>query len=287
MKRKKQKTEKLKKADLHAHTNLTDGFASPQEMVLTAKQKGISFLAITDHNQILPAQIAQQFAREHNLELQVIIGEEVDTKSGEIIGLFLKKRIPKLMDARSACRMIKSQGGLVCIPHPFRIIIGKGLNIKSIKNLVDQNLVDLIEVANLWDYPGLIKKRKQLLNGSLNIPWLANSDSHSSETLGRYCNLTTARNLDELKRELLEGRVIPFFPKITKKEQLGFIGCHLSRRLGQILQRGTAFSNKVTTRTKIKRTFSYYNPAFSFLPTRKKLFHNRQLKRLLKHSEND
>ncbi|MCD6225501.1 PHP domain-containing protein [bacterium] len=272
---------KLQKADLHLHTNLADGFSSPQEMVLTAQRKKIKFIAITDHNQILAAVIARRFARQHHLDVVVVVGEEIDTKEGEIIGLFLKKRIPKLMDVESTCKMIKKQGGLVCIPHPFRIIFGKGLNLETIKKLKQKKLVDLIEIANFWDYPGLQEKRKHLLNGTLNLPRLANSDSHSSKTLGEYFNWVNANSEEELKKALLTGQVTPVSPPIKASFKTKIFLHHAFSRLWQKIKRETFFPNKVSNRKKLANLLNYHQPFFS--PAKRKLPDIPLPRRLLKH----
>jgi len=220
----------LKKADFHAHTYYSDGFFSPEEVVLAAIKKHIRFLAITDHNQIAGAFSAQKFAFDHKLNITLIIGEEISTKEGEIIGLFLSEKIPKSLSAEITCRLIKGQGGLVMIPHPFRKFIGKGLSYSQIMNLRGKGLVDLLEINNFWDYPGLVPKRKKLFGCPRKLPWLSNSDSHSISTLGTLYNLTTAVSLQDLKKSLLKGEITYPPDKIHKYTRLLFLGEELIRK---------------------------------------------------------
>ena len=39
-------------SDLHAHTSFSDGRLTPEELVAAAKEAGLSYLAITDHDTV-------------------------------------------------------------------------------------------------------------------------------------------------------------------------------------------------------------------------------------------
>ena len=148
------------KADLHLHTDRTDGANSPEEMVKKAVDVGLDIIAITDHGLIKPALEAQEFALKKKLPIKVIVGEEIPTNEGEIIGLFLKKEIPSFIDIYQAIKLIKKQNGLVIIPHPMRIFLGYSLWSKTIDKLSKKKLIDGVEIHNFWDHnPTLYKMR--------------------------------------------------------------------------------------------------------------------------------
>ena len=71
-------------------------------------------IAVTDHNTIRGALLARELA-----DFKVIVGEEVKSSQGDIIGLFLSEEVPKGLSPLETVRRIKGQGGLVLVPHPF------------------------------------------------------------------------------------------------------------------------------------------------------------------------
>lgn len=64
-------------ADLHCHTTCSDGSKKPEEIVLLAKQIGLSALCITDHDSIQAYSLALPIAKQENIEL--ITGVEFST----------------------------------------------------------------------------------------------------------------------------------------------------------------------------------------------------------------
>ncbi|HEY7149066.1 MAG TPA: glycosyltransferase [Gaiellaceae bacterium] len=106
-------------ADLHLHTSWSADCSVEVEDVLdSAEAAGLGAIAVTDHNVFGGALEAVELARDR--DLIVIPGEEVKTDGqGEVIGLFLKEEIPRGMSFSDTVAAIKSQGGLVYLPHPF------------------------------------------------------------------------------------------------------------------------------------------------------------------------
>jgi predicted metal-dependent phosphoesterase TrpH/glycosyltransferase involved in cell wall biosynthesis len=103
-------------ADLHMHTSHSyDCATDPEALVDHCIAQGLGAIAITDHNEVSGAQAAAALGR----PITVIVGEEVKTTQGEVIGLFLKERIEPGMDMGETIAAIQEQGGLVYMPHPF------------------------------------------------------------------------------------------------------------------------------------------------------------------------
>jgi hypothetical protein len=129
--------------DLHMHTDHSYDCATPVEVLLTeARAKGLGAIAVTEHNEISGALEAAAKAK----GIKVIIGEEVKTASqGEVIGLFIKEKIPRGMTLQETIAEIKRQGGLVYVPHPF----DRMHSVPDYKHLLDVlDDIDLIEVFN-------------------------------------------------------------------------------------------------------------------------------------------
>jgi hypothetical protein len=109
--------------DLHMHTDHSYDCATPVEVLLaTAREQGLGAIAVTDHNEISGALEAQAQAESFGPHppLKVIVAEEVKTAhQGEVIGLFLKEKIPRGLSLQETVAEIKAQGGVVYVPHPF------------------------------------------------------------------------------------------------------------------------------------------------------------------------
>ena len=87
------------KADLHIHTNASDGTFSPYQMLeYVSAETDIALLAVTDHDEIHgaleAAALADQFPG-----LEVIPGIEVSTFDGHLIGLWVETAFPVLRSA--------------------------------------------------------------------------------------------------------------------------------------------------------------------------------------------
>ncbi len=107
----------LIEVDLHMHTDHSYDCATPVEVLLAeAEERGLGAIAVTDHNEITGALEARSKAR----RVKVIVGEEVKTaEQGEVIGLFIEKKIRRGMTLAETIAEIKRQGGIVYVPHPF------------------------------------------------------------------------------------------------------------------------------------------------------------------------
>ncbi|MGN6380088.1 MAG: glycosyltransferase [Gaiellales bacterium] len=103
-------------ADLHMHTSHSHDCTTPVEALVDhCVERGLGAIAITDHNEVAGGLEAQELGR----PITIIVGEEVKTSQGEVIGLFLKERIEPRMSMADTIAAIQDQGGLVYMPHPF------------------------------------------------------------------------------------------------------------------------------------------------------------------------
>lgn len=107
-----------KKADLHLHTKWSDGIASPEEIVDIAILSGLDAIAITDHNNIYPSDVAINYVERNNLPLEVVRGCEVSSKEGHILALNVQGHIESGMLFEDTLRQIHRQKGLAVVVHP-------------------------------------------------------------------------------------------------------------------------------------------------------------------------
>ncbi|HEU4657011.1 MAG TPA: PHP domain-containing protein [Capillimicrobium sp.] len=167
--------------DLHMHTDHSGDCATPVEVLLaTAREQGLGAIAVTDHNEISGALEAQAKAAEFGVK--VIVGEEVKTATqGEVIGLFLKEKIPRGMTLQETVAEIKRQGGLVYVPHPFDRMHAVP-DYEHLLAIVDD--VDAIEVYNPRVAIGAFNEEAERFAAKYRIVAGAGSDSHVAQGLG-------------------------------------------------------------------------------------------------------
>jgi predicted metal-dependent phosphoesterase TrpH len=136
----------IMKIDLHCHTEASHDCTTPlQKIIDRCHTANIEVQAITDHNHIWGA-IKLQEMTQADLALTIIVGEEISTRQGEIIGLFLKERIQPGLSADDTVKQIRAQGGLVLIPHGFDPFKRHRLRPESLQRLVKD--VNIIEIFN-------------------------------------------------------------------------------------------------------------------------------------------
>ena len=194
--------------DFHCHTNASfDSLADPLKVVQAARARGITHLAITDHDRIDGALRAREAALPG---ITVIVGEEVKTAGGDLICLFLEEAIPPGLSPAETIARARAQGALVGIPHPFdqyRGSIGKAED--EIRALVD--LVDWVEAFNARVVFRDGNERAAELARSAGIPGVAASDAHSTLEVGvAATRLEGAPSTPEgLRAALATARLVP------------------------------------------------------------------------------
>ncbi len=169
----------LIKVDLHVHTVYSDDCLTPPNDVLRwAKRRHLNALAVTDHNTIDGARELAAMS-----PLLVIIGEEIRTARGEIIGLFLQQAIPPGLSPLETVRYIHQQGGLVYVPHPADRLRRSTLEPDALAEIIQE--VDLIEVLNARVTWGVDNQRAEELAREHRLLRGAGSDAHQGIEIGR------------------------------------------------------------------------------------------------------
>jgi predicted metal-dependent phosphoesterase TrpH len=131
------------KTVFHVHTDYSDDSNASVESILElALSHNVGCVTITDHDSMGGARAMARVARGR---MQVIQGQEITTREGHLIGLFLREEIEPGLPARMTAELIKRQGGLVIAPHPFNRIFGCSLR-DHVYELID--LIDAVEVCN-------------------------------------------------------------------------------------------------------------------------------------------
>ena len=166
--------------DLHMHTDHSYDCATPVEVLLAeAQQRGLGAIAVTDHNEISGALEARSKARGR---VKVIVAEEIKTaEQGEVIGLFIERKIPRGLTLNETIAEIKRQGGLVYIPHPFDRLHSVP-DYEHLLEVLDD--VDAIEVFNPRVAISEFNDEAVRFAAKYRIPAGAGSDAHVPQGLG-------------------------------------------------------------------------------------------------------
>ena len=183
------------KVDLHTHSTASyDGGISAKQYQRAIDSKTLDYIAITDHNRI-------DFAEELQLKLgeHIIVGEEIMTSEGEVIGLFLDTAIEPGLTPLETIKQIKNQGGIVYIPHPFETV-RKGLHPALLEELAEH--IDVVEVCNGRAFFQNRSEQAVVWTRINHKLGAASSDAHGLRGLGKtYTSLSaipTRENLLEL-----------------------------------------------------------------------------------------
>jgi predicted metal-dependent phosphoesterase TrpH len=171
--------------DLHCHTSASfDSLAAPGAVVRAAASRGLTHLAITDHDRIDGALEARDHAAAAAPGLTVIVGQEIRTQAGDLIGVFLREPIAPGLSASEAISAVREQGGLVGIAHPFDRFRGSLGSGEATELEALAGLVDWIEAWNARLMVGDGNARAAQLAARLGVPGVAVSDAHTTLEVG-------------------------------------------------------------------------------------------------------
>jgi predicted metal-dependent phosphoesterase TrpH len=164
-------------------------------MMVASQRILTDVLLVTDHNRIDMAQKLQR-----DLGDTIIVGEEISTDAGDIIGLYLKKCVQPYQSLIKTVQDIKNQGGLVYIPHPFETI-RKGISEASLLDIVRQ--IDIIETQNGRAFAQNNHKQAKDWATQHQIIGATSSDAHHVAGLGKSYTVLSTRPTKETLVSLL------------------------------------------------------------------------------------
>jgi predicted metal-dependent phosphoesterase TrpH len=189
------------KADLHVHTIYShDSLITPKDLVFYAKKRGLTAVAITDHDTI---EGALKIAKEK--DFLIIPGIEVSSRNGHIVGLNLQEPIQKGLSSDETVDKIHEAGGLAVACHPFALFkgsLGKHTNAKF----------DAIETINASAFPfNRCTKKAQEIADRFGIPCVAGTDAHYGPAIGYAYTLIDAEpQVDAISKAIAKGLCQPF-----------------------------------------------------------------------------
>jgi predicted metal-dependent phosphoesterase TrpH len=194
------------RVDMHSHTMFSgDSTTTFDEVAEAVAEAGIDVLCVTDHNAVEGAKRLTDALRD---VCRVIIGEEVRTHTGEIIGLFLTEKISYGARADATAAQIREQGGIVYVPHPFDPM-RKNLTEASLVEIVDAGLVDAIEAFNSKTSLQSLNARAAQFGRDNNVVLGAGSDAHVPHAIGAaYMQMPDFDGPQDFLAQLARGTVV-------------------------------------------------------------------------------
>jgi predicted metal-dependent phosphoesterase TrpH len=188
--------------ELHCHTyHSSDSLMLPEQILKVCDARGIDRIAITDHNTIAGAQETAALAPE-----RVIIGEEILTTEGEILGYFMSDEIPKGLPPMEVVQRLKDQGALISVSHPFDPTRGCRWSIETLEPLLPH--LDMIEILNARTWTDQPNLEAAELAKRIGLPGAAGSDAHAPLEVGRATIVMPAFNDVESFRQGLQEAYI-------------------------------------------------------------------------------
>jgi predicted metal-dependent phosphoesterase TrpH len=201
--------EAYSRADTHMHTNLSDGTASPERVIEESTRRGLQVIAITDHDHVEGAKRVAELLAQQESPLQLIMGVEVSTRNGHLLGLFVNKAPKALRSVEASIEAIKEQGGLVIIPHPLGRLV-PSLSRTKIDELLNKGFsIDGIEIYNPSPANASMRSTVRLANTQWGLAEMGGSDAHFWQHIGAAYTLFPGSSPDDLRRAILERTVRP------------------------------------------------------------------------------
>jgi predicted metal-dependent phosphoesterase TrpH len=197
----------MSRADIHIHTRYSgvgrlgplrfpESISDPKDVVKKAHSMGFRVICITDHNSIEGALIAKEHARFYK-DFEVVVGEEISSADGEVVGLFLSEEIPPGLSIDETMGNIRKQGGLVIAPHPF------SLHCPALGSRINELDIDGIETLNAGHIDGYANNKASEWSDQGRWANLGGSDSHTLSTIGDAYTLFEGETAEDLRRSIL------------------------------------------------------------------------------------
>lgn len=208
--------------EFHCHSEFSrDSDVRIEDIIKKCEKAGVGGIALTDHNEIDGALKLRNSAPDW---LKVVIGEEIATTSGEIMGLFLNKKIGPGMSVEKTIQEIRDQGGLVVIPHPFDRLRLEKMDSSEVQKHVEQ--FDIVEIFNARNVFKKDNERAMQFAKRWKKAIICGSDAHCLAEYGK----TIVKNIDcSGPKEFLESlknatfkthKASIFFHLLTKYKKL-------------------------------------------------------------------
>lgn len=243
--------EGIGRADLHIHSMASDGIDGIAAILEHAEQRtDLDVIAITDHERIDAAVAAQHVARERGLRVDVIVGEEISTRSGHLLGLFLERRVRPWRSITDSIAEVHDQGGIAIVAHPLvpYPLCASGRTIRRLLDSPDaRHHPDAIEAFNPTTAAMRWQRRIPAFVAQCGVAAVGNSDAHRASALGQGSTTFPGRSAQELRDAVIDRTTSPQGETYPWSTQFTMVSAQLRKNAravgadvrGRILRDGT------------------------------------------------
>jgi predicted metal-dependent phosphoesterase TrpH len=204
----------LGKADMHLHTLYSDGTASVQAVLDHVERlTDLDVVAITDHERVDGALRAAEIHAAGDYSFELVVGEEITTRRGHVVALFITERVPALRPLPETLERIHDQGGIAIAPHamaPLTPSLGRGSLLFTHDSADPRHRLDAIELMN----PSTAGRSRRAARGRLNddvlrLAAVGNSDAHVLEGIGTAWTWFPGSTADEYRAAIAASATRP------------------------------------------------------------------------------
>jgi hypothetical protein len=201
-------SERLGRADLHIHTLASDGTAGVLEILEHVEANvELDVIGIADHERIDAAVAARAIARDRGLRVEVVVGEEITTLGGHLLGLWLETPVKPFRSLRSTIAAIHDQGGLAIPAHPLvpYPLCAQGFVLRRLLAAPPRFRPDAIEAFNPTTLGRPLHGRVVRFAEDNGLAKIGNSDAHALDAIGSGYTTFPGRTADDLRAAILAG----------------------------------------------------------------------------------
>jgi predicted metal-dependent phosphoesterase TrpH len=190
------------RADLHIHTTLSDGAATPEQVAAVLAHGDLDVAAVSDHDTVEGALRVRELLAGRGPE--IVLGTEVSSADGHVLALFVQRDVPAGRDAHETVRLIHEQGGLAVAAHPY-------FPVCSLGDLAAETAFDGIEIANGTPLGELANRRARRRLGRTRRGLLGGSDAHVLRAVGHVTTRFPGRSAADLRLAIERSETWPAF----------------------------------------------------------------------------
>jgi predicted metal-dependent phosphoesterase TrpH len=225
---------KLGRADLHMHSTYSDGIGTIQQVLDYAQEHtNLDVVALTDHDVVEGALRTRDLWAKGSYRFDFIVGEEVSTRSGHLLALFIEKRIPPHLSMEESIDLIHAQGGLAIVAHPLNQLFRHSCPRFVLDRIKTSESVwlDGIETWNA-SFCGIYANRIAMQSNRETYGWseVGNSDAHTLSAIGSGCTWFAGKNALDVRAAIEQGDTAPGGKLWGMNDYLRLAGYHLGKQ---------------------------------------------------------
>jgi predicted metal-dependent phosphoesterase TrpH len=203
----------LGRADLHMHSTFSDGIGTIQQILHHVEYNtDLNVIALTDHDVVEGALRARDLWAKGNYRFDFIVGEEISTREGHMLALFIETRIAPLLSMERSIDLVHEQGGLAIVAHPLNPLFRHSCQ-RSVLDRIFANNDIWLDGIETWNasFCGIYANRLAMKTNREVYGWpeVGNSDSHTLHTIGRGCTWFEGSTAQDVRITIESGVCAP------------------------------------------------------------------------------